>query len=295
MSTYSIKDLERLTGIKAHTIRAWEKRYGIVEPKRSESNIRAYTDKDLRKLMNVSILNRNGLKISKIAQMSLQELNQKTMEITRPESAYQNQIESLVVAMIEFNEEKFEKILAQSIMNLGFEETLYQLIYPFFQKTGMLWQTGAINPAQEHFISNLIRMKLFVAIDGLSYSVKPDAKKIILFLPEWELHEIGMLTHFYLARKYGLKVYYLGPNIPLQDLFIMAKKVDPDIIATSFVSAVNSKLLKEYIHKIATHFKTKQFYISGMHASAIGFQLPENTRLMSCAAEFKELLECLTD
>ena len=182
MSTYSIKDLERLTSVKAHTIRMWEKRYGIVDPNRSETNIRNYTDEDLKRLLNISILNRHGIKISKIANMTNHELNQKIMEVVKPESDYLSQIEGLVVAMIEMNEIRFERILNQSILKIGFESSLYYIIYPFFEKIGMLWQTGTINPAQEHFISNLIRMKLCVAVDSLPIINEAQAKRIILFL-----------------------------------------------------------------------------------------------------------------
>lgn len=291
MSTYSIKDLERLTNVKAHTLRIWEKRYGIVDPNRSDSNIRSYTDEDLKKLLNVSILNRHGIKISKIANMSVQELNQKIMEVIRPESDYLSQIESLVVSMIELNEERFEKILNQSIIKIGFEESLYHIIYPFFEKIGILWQTGTINPAQEHFISNLIRMKLFVAIDSLPNVFNPQAKKIVLFLPEWELHEIGLLTYYYLAKKHGFKVYYLGQNVPLYDLFAVSSTIQPDIIATYFVSAVNMDELKEYIEEITTHYHQQYLLISGIQAAGIQFALPENSRRISSAMDFKRMLK----
>jgi DNA-binding transcriptional MerR regulator len=291
MSTYSIKDLERLTNVKAHTLRIWEKRYGIVDPNRSDSNIRSYTDEDLKKLLNVSILNRHGIKISKIANMSVQELNQKIMEVIKPESDYLSQIESLVVSMIELNEERFEKILNQSIIKIGFEESLYHIIYPFFEKIGILWQTGTINPAQEHFISNLIRMKLFVAIDSLPNVFNPQAKKIVLFLPEWELHEIGLLTYYYLAKKHGFKVYYLGQNVPLYDLFAVSSTIEPDIIATYFVSAVNMDELKDYIEEITTHYHQQYLLISGIQAAGIQFTLPENSRKIASAMDFKRMLK----
>lgn len=291
MSTYSIKDLERLTNVKAHTIRMWEKRYAIVDPDRSDTNIRFYTDEDLKRLLNISILNRHGIKISKIAGMSNQELNQKIMEVIRPESDYLSQIESLVVAMIELNEDRFERILNQSIMKIGFEESLYHVIYPFFEKIGILWQTGTINPAQEHFISNLIRMKLCVAVDSLPAVHDPHARKIILFLPEWELHEIGLLTYYYLSRKHGFKVIYLGQNVPILDLFSVAQTVEPDMIATYFVSAVGLPEMNKYIGMLAEHFSGKPIFISGIQAANINFALPEGVRTVSSAMEFKRLLK----
>ncbi|MBZ0244289.1 MAG: MerR family transcriptional regulator, partial [Bacteroidales bacterium] len=230
MSTYSIKDLERFTGIKAHTIRIWEKRYGIVDPSRTESNIRWYNDEDLKKLLNVSILNRHGYKISRIASLSRKQINQKIMEVVKPESDYLSQIESLVVSMIDLNEDRFNRVLNQSIIKIGFEETVFYVVYPFFEKIGLLWQTGTINPAQEHFISNLIRMKLFVAIDSLPAVTNPKAKKMVLFLPLWEMHEIGLLTYYYIAKKAGIKVFYLGQNLPYQDLVSVGQTVEADVL-----------------------------------------------------------------
>ena len=291
MSTYSIKDLERLTNIKAHTLRIWEKRYGIVDPPRSDTNIRYYTDEDLKKLLNVSILNRHGIKISRIAQMSNHEINQKILEVIRPESDYLSQIEGLVVAMIELNEERFERILNQSIIKIGFEESLYHVVYPFFEKVGILWQTGTINPAQEHFISNLIRMKLFVAIDSLPRVYDSSAKNIVLFLPEWELHEIGLLTYYYLSRKNGYRAIYLGQNVPMNDLFSVCATAKPDILATYFVSAITQQELKDYIYQLSDYFRDQNLLISGIQAANIEFDLPDNARTISSALDFKRVLK----
>jgi DNA-binding transcriptional MerR regulator len=291
MSTYSIKDLERLTGIKAHTIRIWEKRYAIVDPSRTDSNIRWYNDEDLKKLLNVSILNRHGYKISRIAGLTPQQINQKIMEVVRPESDYLSQIESLVVSMIELNEDRFEKILNQSIIKIGFEETLYYVVYPFFEKIGLLWQTGTINPAQEHFISNLIRMKLCVAIDSLPAVTNPNARKIIMFLPEWELHEIGLLTYYYIAKKHGVKVYYLGQNVPFLDLVSVAHTVEPDLLATYFVSAISHDELNHYLNELGSNFPKQHLLVSGMQAANIDFELPEYAKLISSASDFKQFIK----
>ena len=291
MSTYSIKDLERLTGIKAHTIRIWEKRYAIVDPSRTDSNIRWYNDEDLKKLLNVSILNRYGYKISRIASLSRKQINEKIMEVVKPESDYLSQIESLIVSMIELNEERLERILNQSILKIGFEETLFYVVYPFFDKMGLLWQTGTINPAQEHFVSNLIRMKLCVAIDSLPAITNPDAKKILLFLPSWELHEIGLLTYYYIARKAGLKVFYLGQNVPYHDLVSVGKTVNPDIIGTYFVSAISILDMQNYLKALSTDFPNQHVLVSGIQAANIDFELSDLTKLMSSAKDFKSFIK----
>ncbi|NOU47617.1 MAG: MerR family transcriptional regulator [Bacteroidales bacterium] len=291
MSYYSIKDLERLTGIKAHTIRIWEKRYNIVDPNRSDSNIRSYCDGDLKKLLSISILNRNGLKISTICKLSTQQINEKVFEVLDPENDYQSQIEGLVVSMIELNEERFERILNQSITRIGFEDTLFYVVYPFFEKVGLLWQTGTICPAQEHFITNLIRLKLSVAIDNLPIVTNTDAKHIFLFLPEWELHEMGLLTYYYMARKQGFKVIYLGQKVPMPDLFVLAEKIKADLLVTFFVTGISEINIQNYLQSLCAHFKTEQIIVSGMQAAEIADRLPKNVHFVRGTCEFKSLLK----
>ena len=217
------------------------------------------------------------------------------MEVVKPESDYLSQIERLVVAMIELCENKFERILNQSIIKIGFEETLYYVVYPFFEKIGLLWQTGAINPAQEHFISNLIRMKLFVAIDSLPTVTNPDAKRIILFLPEWELHEIGLLTYYYIAKKHGVKVYYLGQNVPFEDLISVAQSVKPEMLATYFVLAVSSEKVQHYLQELVRSFPDLHILISGMQAIAMEAELAEDIKLIRSANEFNNFITALQD
>jgi MerR family transcriptional regulator, light-induced transcriptional regulator len=218
MASYSIKDLEDLSGIKAHTIRIWEKRYGIVVPERTTTNIRLYSDDDLKKLLNISILNRNGLKISYLSKLTNNELKEKVIHISRETSDAGTQIENLIISMLELDEWKFDKILSDSIIRIGFEEAMVQVMHPFFEKIGLLWQTGSINPAQEHFVSNLMRQKLIVAIDGQAPARLENRPTFILFLHENELHELGLLFYSYLLKKKGVNVIYLGQAVPFDDL-----------------------------------------------------------------------------
>lgn len=195
---YSIKDIESLTKIKAHTVRIWEKRYSIIKPERSKTNIRFYSDNELRKLLNISILINNGIKISHISGFNSDEIREKALYFLQNPNDMENQVKNLVIAMPELNESKFEKILSKSIINTGFEKTMLHLVYPFQQHIGVLWQTGSINPAHEHFISNLIRQKLISSIDSIEYKEHTNAKRFILFLPEGEWHELGLLFYYYL-------------------------------------------------------------------------------------------------
>lgn len=287
---YSIKDLERLTGIKAHTIRIWEKRYCIVKPERTKSNIRCYSDEDLKRLLNISILVKNGHKISRIAKYNDSEINEKILELSRLSNNNSNQIESLIVSMIELDESKFEKILNSAIIKLGFERTVFEIIYPLFEKIGVLWQTGSINPAQEHFITSLIRRKMIVAIDGLPTFFEPASKKVTLFLPEWELHELGLLLYDYLLRKHGYKTFYLGQSLPLDDLVSVSKVQVPDYILTLFTGAISQSDLKDYIQNLSKRFPDQEIYISGLQTADIKFKLPGNVVNFSNATEFKSLL-----
>jgi DNA-binding transcriptional MerR regulator len=288
MSNYSIKDLERITGVKAHTIRIWEKRYGLISPRRTESNIRLYCDEDLKKLLNVSILLRSGFKISRIADMSQEELSKKILEVSVIANGNESQIESLVVAMIDLDEMKFEKTLSQAIIRYGFENTLFEIIYPFFERVGVLWQAGSINPAQEHFITNLIKQKIYVAIDGVANSHGPGGKKAVLFLPEWELHEIGMLIFDYFLKKQGLKVIYLGQKVPEEDVFSVIERVQPDYLITSFSSPVEKEELSQYIRKLSSRFQQGRILLAGYQTGCLREEFPPNVTTIESSIHFRD-------
>lgn len=159
MAVYSISDLEKLSGIKAHTIRVWEQRYSIIEPKRTKTNIRYYQDADLKFLLNIALLNKNGIKISKIAKMSKGEIAEKVAAISEINFEYGTQLDALTISMIEMDESKFDRIVSTNIQQSGFEHTMLEIIYPFLEKLSVLWLTGSINPVQENFMSYLIRQK----------------------------------------------------------------------------------------------------------------------------------------
>ena len=283
MANYSIKDLERLSGIKAHTIRIWEKRYGLLNPERTDSNIRHYSDADLKRILNVSILNRHGIKISHIASMNEKEMAEKIVIISSDTSDYESLIESLVISMVDMNQDKFEKLLSRSIMQLGFEDSILKIVYPFLEKIGILWQTGAINPAQEHFITHLIRQNIIVGIDSLIPAVHPSPKHFLLYLPEGELHELGLLFYSYLIQKRGHKVTYLGQWVPLSDMASASTVLSVDYLLTSIVAAYSGTDLMDYLIKLSATFHNKTIYISGYQVSQITGTLPGNIICLSSA------------
>jgi DNA-binding transcriptional MerR regulator len=291
MGAYSIRDLERLSGIKAHTIRIWEKRYGLVEPQRTTTNIRTYCDSELKKLLNISILNRSGIKISKIARLSSKEIADKINQITRHEVDAQSQIEGLTIAMIEFDEVRFERILARSIIQFGFEGTIIKIIYPFLVKIGLMWQTGVINPAQEHFIFNLIRQKIFVAIDDQINTENADTRHLLFFLPEGEMHEMGILFFAYLAKKRGHQIIYLGQSVPMADVSEMVRFRSFDALITAFVSSMNSNNILSYIEGLSEKAGNVPLFISGLQVENLTNDLPSNVTIISSPGQFVEELE----
>lgn len=290
MSTYSIKDLEQLSGIKAHTLRIWEQRHNLLSPKRTETNIRYYDDDDLKLILNVALLNDNGFKISKIAVMSGAEIKQNVIQLTDRSLTHDDQIHALTICMIEMDEERFDKVLSTNIIKIGFEQTMLNIIYPFMSKIGVLWQTGAINPAQEHFISNLIRQKLIVAIDGQIY--KNGGKKFLLFLPEAELHEISLLFAAYLIKLKGHKVIYLGQNTPNEDLLTVYRLHQPDFLMTVITTSPSSENIQEYINLLSERFSQSKILLTGYQVVGQDLNFPENVIVMNY---IRSIIEYLTD
>lgn len=289
MSTYSIKDLEQLSGIKAHTLRIWEQRYNLLSPQRTDTNIRTYDDEDLKLILNVALLNDNGFKISKIASMAAVEIREEVIKLTDRSLTHDDQIHALTICMVEMDEDRFEKVLSSNIEKLGFEQTMFHIIYPFMSKIGVLWQTGAISPAQEHFISNLVRQKLIVAIDGQS-SVKV-GKKFLLFLPEGELHEISLLFSSYLIKSHGHKVIYLGQSTPNGDLLSVYKLHQPDYLLTVITTSPSSENAQEYLNALSERFSDAQILVSGYQVIGQDLSFPPNVRQLNYLRDFKNMLE----
>lgn len=293
MSTYSIKDLEQLSGIKAHTLRIWEQRYNLLSPKRTDTNIRFYDDDDLKLILNVALLNDNGFKISKIASMASAEIRNEVIKLTERSLTHDDQIHALTISMIEMDEERFDKVLSGNISKLGFEQTMLNIIYPFMSKIGVLWQTGAINPAQEHFISNLVRQKMIVAIDGQKRF--SGGKKFLLFLPEGELHEISLLFATYLIKSKGHKVIYLGQSTPKDDLLSVYKVHQPEFLLTVITTSPSAEYAQEYINSLSERFSDSQILVTGYQVIGQDLTLPSNVRQMNYIRDIKEMLEELSE
>ena len=291
-ANYTIKDLEQLTGIKAHTLRIWEKRYNIVTPKRTDTNIRYYTDEDVKKLLNVSILNHHGIKISMLASMSHSELVDNIIAVCNKTTDAGSHIENLVVSMIDMNELKFEKDLNKLIISQGFEDTFTRIIIPFFNKIGILWQIGAVHPAQEHFITNLIRQKMIVAIDSVIPTSTPaHPKTFILYLPERELHEIGLLFASYIIQKAGHKVIYLGQMVPYVDLKRVTAAIPFEGLLTVITSSLSLQNVQEHINTLAKDFGNKQILLSGLQLKINKLEIPPEITVFDDMLTLKNLVQ----
>jgi MerR family transcriptional regulator, light-induced transcriptional regulator len=275
-ANYSIKDLEKLSGIKAHTLRIWEKRYALFEPDRTDTNIRFYSNEDLKRILSISILNKNGIKISKIALMSDAQITAKVLEFNLVRTEYEDLISNLIVGLIDMDEEYFERIFSSAILRIGFENTVQHVIFPFFGRIGVMWQTGAINPAQEHFASNIIRQKLIVAIDGIKNIQNEKLKTAVLFLPEQEMHELSLLYYNYGLRARKYKTFYLGQMVPIADLIRVADIVKPDLIISVVTTPYEKEELKSLINSLHKIRHKKKVLLSGHALKDYDSRLPSS-------------------
>lgn len=247
MQKYSIGDLEKLSGVKAHTIRMWERRYGVVNPMRTPTNIRYYSEQDLFRLLNISILKQIGYRISKIADLSDDDLRRYVMENIIESDNPEVQIETLVVAMLSLDEYKFLHTLNGSIKQKGIEYTFEKVVIPFVDRLGPLCNDGTINKVQRSFIFNLIRQKLIVAIDEVNgEEIKRPENRMLFFMPQAEWGEINLLFYSYVARREGFDVLYLGTSVQYESLQTVYEVKDDDILFLS----VDTKCSEEEMNKI---------------------------------------------
>ena len=242
MITYSVAQVEALTGIKAHTLRIWERRYNFLDPARTPTNIRYYSDRQLKKLLNFGILVRNGYRISKLSVMHDEQVYEEVSKVLAdPSSESSDEMKGLTLSMLEMNEEDFDDIFERQVIRKGFFRTITETIYPFLQYVGVLWTSNKAMIAQEHYISNLIRQKLIAAIERLTIPQK-DAPSIIFFLLEGEEHEIGMLLASFVAKEMGWNIYYLGLGVPIPNIKKVIEIVEPELLMTMFVTPKVSKV-----------------------------------------------------
>lgn len=262
MNSFTIKDLENLSGIKAHTLRIWEQRYDFIKPKRTFTNIRYYSNDDLKSILNISLLNKYGYKISHINKMSEAEIKEKILTLNQKEAHIERVVNDLVQYMVDLNVSAFEDTIGMFIEKNGIESTITNVIFSYMEKIGVLWLTNHINPAQEHLVTNIIRQKLIVGIEKITTPLDPN-KTILLFLPEAEYHELGLLFMYFLLKKRGINVIYLGCNVPLQDVAYVVKVKAPLYLFCHITRPGQNFNFEKFMANISKNFDGTPCIISG--------------------------------
>ncbi len=289
MNSFTIKDLENLSGIKAHTIRIWEQRYNFLKPQRTTTNIRYYSNEELKTVLNFALLNKYGFKISRLDKMMPQEIKERILSLGDSRAIQEKIINDLVQEMIDLNMEAFEKIIGDHIVAKGIERTVVQILFPFLEKIGILWQTGHINPAQEHLVTNIVRQKLIVAIETTVSHVKLD-KTFLLFLPEGEHHELGLLFMYYLLKSRGAKAIYLGANVPLKDAEFVVKLKKPDIVFIHLTATAANFNFEKFLQQVQQRFTGTNTVISGYLTRIYSKKPPVSIQFKQSLAEVMEYL-----
>ncbi len=290
MSSYSIKDMESITGIKAHTIRIWEKRYSLIQPERTSTNIRLYNDEELVHLINVGTLVKHGHKISKLSRLSKNEVSKVIENIAITESNHDALISKLIDAMVELDESKFLELFEQSTANMDFENIIIDLVFPLMERIGTMWTIGTIIPGHEHFLSNLIRQKMISRIDKLDTKVDTNKPTFLLFLPDGEWHEIGILFMQYMLKKRGFKVLYLGASVREVDLEEVFKIHNVSYLFTVITSSYAKENTSDYLKRISKAIKGRTLFVSGYAALSLNEKF-DNIQFIADYDEAKKLLD----
>lgn len=282
MNSFSIKDIAHLSGIKTHTLRVWETRYNLFSPDRTDSNIRRYNNEELKKILNISLLNKHGFKISRINEMTNSQMEEKIFAL--PHVREDKAMHILIMAMFEMDVSKFEKQLQKIIDEQGLKTAITNVIWPFLQKVGVLWTVNHIIPAQEHLVTNIVRQKLLAGIDKASTNSESE-HRLLLFLPPGEFHEIGLLFLSFLLREQGCCVLYMGCDVPLKDLVATVTATNPSAVYTHLTNGGKNFQPDLFIKKIRTAISDIPLILSGSAFAGYKKQQP----LCSIMQSFNEM------
>ena len=292
MSSYTIKDLEKISGIKAHTLRIWEQRYQFLQPQRTETNIRTYSSDELKTILNVSLLNKYGFKISHIDKMSAEQMEEKILSLNQIDAQRERVVNALIKEMVSLNMANFERQMDTYIGQKGIEKTIIEIIFPFMERVGILWVTNHINPAQEHLATNVIRQKIILGIEKLP-PVLHYTKRIVLFMPEGEYHEIGLLYVHFLLKQRGFYVDYLGANVPMVDLRYLSEFQKVDYLYCHLTSPAKNFKIHKFFEQLSEVSKIIPIVISGQLAQAYKGQIAGNIQLKKTLPETISFLESI--
>jgi MerR family transcriptional regulator, light-induced transcriptional regulator len=288
---FTIKDVENLSGIKAHTIRIWEQRYNFLKPGRTETNIRYYSGEELKTVLQISLLNKHGYKISHINKMSGGELRAKAGLLGDNGAQLHLIVNELIIKMVDLDMEAFERTLDRFIRIQGIDKALHRVVFPFLHRIGILWAGGYVHPAQEQLVTHIIRQKLIVGIEGMMTQRQTD-RTLLLFLPEGEQHDLGLLYVHYLLRAQGAKVLYLGANVPLKDVEFVCRKRNPDYLFMHLKSA-GSYNLERFLQLADQLLPPIPLIISGQPVRAQVRRLSPTVNIRRSGAEILEFIHSL--
>lgn len=293
MDQFSISQLAQFSGVKAHTIRIWEQRYQALQPNRSEGNTRYYDADQLRRILNIVSLTQSGYKISELGPMPDHELFSLVAEHEKKHAGddlHEFFISQLISAGMNFDEEHFEKMFSHCLLRYGMRDAYVFVIYPLLQRTGVMWASNSIPPAREHFMSNILRQKFFTAIDALP-PADEEKESWMLFLPENEFHEIGLLFANYLLRSSGKKVIYLGSNVPQESLLEAVEEIQPSRLLLFFVHYDFPEKRQKYIEVLEKSCPSQELFISGNEKLMSRISLGENTRWLRKVSDLEKDLD----
>ncbi len=286
---YSIKDLENLTSIKAHTIRIWEQRYNLLQPKRTDTNIRYYEDDDLRKILNINLLYSNGFKISKIAKLSENEILSESQKlITEKSQVNDEMVDLLLMSIIELDENKTYGMLLYAFEEKSIEELYTDIIIPLLHKIGELWQLNTISIGHEHFFSNLLRAFFLAKTSELKIEKKVN-KKVMMFLRPGEEHELSLLLYNFIFKREGWQVIYLGSNVPYKDLKLTYDQMNPDLILTSFIARTSKGDFQKILTKVLDNVPKEKMILSGYTSVMYKDLIPKEVSIIENQEDFENI------
>lgn len=292
MTSYTIKELEKVSGIKAHTIRIWEQRYNFIQPKRTETNIRTYSGEELKVILNVSLLNRYGFKISHINKMTSEQIEDKILSLNQIDAQKERIINDMIKEMISLNMPEFEKLIDNHTAQKGIEKTITEILFTFLERVGILWVTNYINPTQEHLVTNIIRQKIIAGIEKLP-KLNGVSQRIALFMPEGEYHEMGILYVYFLMKQRGVYVDYLGSNVPIIDLKYLTEVKKVDYLYCHITSPTKQFKINKFFDQLNLINKDIPIIISGQLIQNYTGSLGSNVHLKRSLAETMDFLKTI--
>jgi DNA-binding transcriptional MerR regulator len=288
MQYFTIKDIENLSGIKAHTLRIWEQRYQLFVPKRKESQHRIYDNEDLKILLRISFLYHNGWKISKIANLTADQITGEVKKFEVNSTTYRTFIIQMIEAAVDFNEAAFVSIINELTKKIGFEKCITDVCYPYLQRIGMLWITNNIVPAQEHFSSYIIQNRIIAEIDKLDSNNQPAT--VLLFSPKGEYHELPLLFIYYLLKKNGWSVVYLGSNITKEVIRQFSDKDPIEYLFLHLITNFTGWDANVYFEDLCRSFPSKKIIVTGTTVHQIERNLV-NLLLLKSDKEIYDFIE----